>query len=157
MSAEKSPGKFTEVLCIFCNNRKMDIANIGRGGGGGVRCWSLTRFSRSKVTKRNFIQWAVCSSRRPLQQLAANQLCCPQAIHMMSQTRLSICTYVSSAKFFADYNHCRNSTVNGTWYCHPMEYQNRTFTLFVLIKFRHEAFVWCSVPWQWSGKTIHDE
>ena len=35
MSAEKSPGKFTEVLCIFCNNRKMDIANIGGGGEGG--------------------------------------------------------------------------------------------------------------------------
>ena len=69
----------------------------------------------------------------------------------------SICTCGSSAKFFPDYTHWHNSTVNGTWCYHPMEYQNGTFTLSVLIKCQHKAIVWCSVSWQWSGKTVHNE
>ena len=76
---KKVRGGSTKALCIFCNNKKIDIVNM--------RISALEKHSdKEKVYLLSSM--LVCSSQRRFQQLPANQLCCPQAIHMMSQTRL---------------------------------------------------------------------
>ena len=115
---KKVPGDLTKALCILCN-KKIDITNIGVSAL--VSHKSFKKHSdKEKVHLLGsmfFTKTAPAVASKPASLSTSNP--------MMSQTRLNICTCGSSAKL--------------------MEYQNRTFTLFIPIRCHHKAFVWCNI------------
>ena len=124
-------GDSRKALCILCNSKKIDIANMGV---------SALVFHKSFQKHSDVLHKNRSSSFQQTSFVVHKQFM------WWVRPGWSICACGSSAKFFLDYAHCHSSKVNGTWCCHPMEYQNRTFTLFVPIKCQLKPFFGAMFP-----------
>ena len=76
------PGDSTKTLCILCNNKKKGIANIA------VSALVSHKSFKKHSDKEKVHPLSSMFFTKTAPELPANQLRFPQAIHVMSQTRL---------------------------------------------------------------------